>query len=84
MQRKPLSKKASWVIGLSVVIAAASFGAVPLLSIALLMVVCLFLVAAHDNDSGIYLMLSTLGIIVIVVNALLIFGLAYIHKVFSG
>lgn len=84
MQLKSPSKKASWAIGLSVVVAAASYSLFPLFSIALLMVALLIFIAANDNVSGIYLMLSTLGIIVIVVNALLIFGLAYIHKAISG
>jgi len=50
----------------------------------LLLALLLVALAKHDRSGGVYFTLFLLVLIVIVVSALLIVGLAYIHRVISG
>ena len=50
----------------------------------LLLAILLVALAKHDRSGGVYFTLFVLVLIVMVVSALLIVGLAYVHRVISG
>ena len=55
-----------------------------LVALSLLLAIVLTVLAKRDRSGGIYFTLFLLVLIVLAVSVLLIFGLAYIHKVVSG
>lgn len=60
------------------------FRIMPLLGIGGLMLAFLVLVARFDNQSGTFLSLAALFVLVLLVMALLLGALAYVHAMMSG
>lgn len=56
----------------------------PILTVFCAIILFLFFVARHDNESGSYLILATLGVIVLITMLLLVAGLSVIHRMMSG
>jgi len=66
------------------VLSVAMFWIIPLLGLAGAILSFLLLVARYDNDMGTYLPIASLFVIVLLVMALLIGALAYVHMLISG
>ena len=62
----------------------AMFWVLPLVGVSGLIMVFLCLVARFDNKSGTFLPLAVLLVIILLVMALLVAGLAYIHAIMSA
>lgn len=77
--------QASWLIPAStLILSVIAMPFVPLFGIAGLVVAFFMLVARMDNESGTFLPVAVLFVIVLFVMVLLIAGLATIHALMSG
>lgn len=59
-------------------------GVLPLAGVCGLILTLLLVLARFDNDAGAFLPLAVLGVIALLVMALLLAGLAYLHALGTG
>lgn len=76
--------RSALIVLLSTVPLALLFSVAPLAATGATIILMLWIVARHDNQSGSCLVLAVLAIIVLLILALLIAAFAYVHVAASG
>lgn len=84
MDFRTLAKASRLLPAISFLIGAVLLPLFPIFGLAALILAALLVVARYDNDAGTYLPLAVLLVIVLLVMALLLASLAYIHALMSG
>jgi hypothetical protein len=79
-----LAKQSRWIVLATLSASLPLLWVLPLAGICGLVLTLFLIVARFDNDAGAFVPLAVLGVIVLLVIALLLAGLAYVHALMAS